>query len=50
MATVLWFVIACLVEVVGREPAAAVRTSFGVLAIDDAGCVDASRPLPGHLA
>ena len=32
-----------VVELVGREPAAVVRTSFGVLAIDDAGCVDASR-------
>ena len=32
-----------VVELVGREPAAVVRTSFGLLAIDDAGCVDASR-------
>lgn len=32
-----------VVELVGREPAAVVRTSFGVLAIDDAGCVDVSR-------
>jgi hypothetical protein len=39
-----------VVELVGREPAAVVRTSFGVLAIDDAGCVDASRLRAQQLA
>ena len=32
-----------VVELAGREPAAVVRKSFGVLSIDDAGCVDVSR-------
>ena len=32
-----------VVELVGREPAAVVRTSFAVLVFDHAGCVDANR-------
>lgn len=32
-----------VVALAGREPAAIVRTSFGVLVFDDAGCVDINR-------
>jgi len=32
-----------VVELVGREAVAVVRTSFAVLAFDDAGCVDVTR-------
>ena len=32
-----------VVELLGRKPAAVVRTAFAVLAFDDTGCVDATR-------
>jgi hypothetical protein len=32
-----------VVELVGRKPAAVVRTAFAVLAFDDTGCIDAAR-------